>query len=253
MKNKILLAILALIAYPLFLQGRETVRVAVAANMQFVVRKIKTDFEKETGIGVEVIPGASGKLAAQIKEGAPFDVFVSADLIFPQDLFKSGYGAQEPKTYGTGMLVLWTTKTDLIPETSLSLLLKPGIRKIAVANPKTAPYGLAAEEALKFYNLYDRVKPKLVFGENIGQAQQFVATGAADIGFVAKSLVLGDDLNEKGRWVDIDPKSYNPIVQGALLLKHGTEAGKSAATRFYDYLFSTNAKQILARYGFIVR
>jgi molybdate transport system substrate-binding protein len=249
--RKAIVTLLALV-FMLHVGAQEKITVAAASNMQFVLGKIKTVFEKESGLRVEVIAGASGKLAAQIREGAPFDVFVSADMVFPQELARGGFTTADPRPYATGLLVLWTLRNDLKPDAGLKVLQTEAVKKIAIANPKTAPYGAAAEEVLKKYDLSEKLRPKLVYGENIGQTQQFVATRAADIGFVAKSLVLSDDLTEKGSWVDIDASAYAPIVQGAVLLKHGSEKPKPAAARFYEFLFSANCRQILKQYGYKV-
>lgn len=244
---------LTLILYGLNTSAQEKVTVATAANMQVALNKIKTAFEKETGIKVEIITGSSGKLTAQIKERAPYDVFVSADMVYPQEIYNSGLATEKPMAYATGQLVLWSNRADLTPDVALTILRKQEVKKIAIANPKIAPYGRAAEEALHYYKMYEQVSSKLVFGENIGQTQQFVATRAADIGFVAKSQVLSDETNGKGNWIDIDRKAYTPIVQGAVLLKHGAETNKAASGKFYEYLYSLKAKQILEQCGYIVR
>ena len=241
---------LLLCAVAIHTHAQEKVTVAAAANMTFVLEKIKTAFEKETGIHVEIISGSSGKLTAQIKEGAPFDVFVSADMTYPMELFRAGLATAEPKSYATGLLVLWTTKHRVQPDVALRILSSSEIKAIAVANPKTAPYGQAAEEVLKHYGIYDQVKSKLVFGENISQTAQFVLSKAADFGFVAKSLVLSDELKGEANWVDIDPKAYSPIVQGAVLLKPASGKPKLAAVRFYDYLYAPKTKRILQQYGY---
>ena len=157
-----------------------------------------------------------------------------------------------PEVYANGYLVLWTAKNDVKPTSDLGILLSPVVKKIAIANPKTAPYGVAAEDALKYYKIYDKVKDKLVYGENIGQAQQFISSQAADIGFIAKSLVLSDEMKGKGKWVDIESKAYAPIEQGAVILKHGRETNNSSAQKFYDFLYSPQAKSIFKKYGYIV-
>jgi molybdate transport system substrate-binding protein len=232
--------------------AQKGVTVAIAANMQFAMKEIKADFEQQTGIAVSLVTESSGKLSAQIMEGAPYDVFVSADMKYPEDLYKKGFAVGGPRPYATGLLVLWTAGAEIKPTADLNVLYSTAVKKIAVANPKTAPYGVAAEEALKYYHAYDRVKDKLVYGESIGQTQQFIATQAADIGFIAKSQVLAGEMKGKGRWVDIDPKAYQHITQGAVILKHGEQTNEEYAQRFYTFLYSATAKTVFKKYGYIV-
>ena len=132
------------------------------------------------------------------------------------------------------------------------MLLSADVKKIAIANPKTAPYGVAAEEALKYYGLFDQVQGKLVYGESISQANQYITTLAADIGFTAKSVVLSDELKGKGTWVDIDRKVYSPISQAAVITKHGAETNKAASEKFYAFLYSKSAREILKKFGYLV-
>lgn len=226
--------------------------VATAANVQYVMLELKTAFEQTTGIGINIVSGSSGKLAAQIKEGAPFDVFVSADMEYPEALYKSGHTSGAPKAYARGILVLWSAHPGIQPGKDLQVLQSNATKKIALPNPKTAPYGRAAEEAMQKVNMYDKVKQKLVYGESIAQASQFIATRAADIGFTAKSMVLSGDMKGKGRWVEVDTAQYSPIMQGAVILKHGAGNNKAAAERFYSFLFSQKAKSILSKYGYLV-
>lgn len=234
-------------------QPPQKITVAVAANMQYAVNALKEKFEKETGISVEVILGSSGKLTQQIEQGAPFDVFISADTSYPAELYDKKFAATLPKVYAKGVLVLWTARTDIKPSSDLQLLLDDGVKKIALANPKTAPYGVAAEEVLKYYKLYDKVQGKLVYGESISQTNQFILTQSADIGFTAKSVVLADEMKGKGTWVAIDSNAYAPISQAAALLKHGQENNKEAAEKFYDFLYSNSAKEIYKKFGYIVK
>lgn len=250
-KNKLLLSALMLFAsIASFAQKRITV--AAAANVQFVLQEIKKGFEKETGISVNIILNSSGKLTAQIKEGAPYDVFVSADMKYPQELYSSGFATAAPKVYANGVLVLWTMRKDIKPSADLKLLITDIIKKIAIANPQTAPYGTAAEEAMKYSKVYEQVKDKLVFGESISQTNQYILSQSADIGFTAKSIVLSNEMKGKGVWVDIDSRSYTPIEQGAVILKHGDETNKEASQKFYSYLYSAKAKNVFKKYGYIV-
>jgi molybdate transport system substrate-binding protein len=229
------------------------VTVAVAANMQYAIKTLKTQFEKETGIQVELILGSSGKLTQQIQEGAPFDVFISADTKYPLTLFQNKFATDSPKVYANGVLVLWSTKSDLKPEVNMQLLLMDKVKKIAIANPKTAPYGVAAEEILKRYKLYDKLQKKLVYGESITQTNQFIMSQSADIGFTAKSAVLSDEMLGKGTWVEIAQNAYSPIEQAAVLLKHGALNNKESSEKFYNFLYSKEAKKIYKRFGYIVK
>jgi molybdate transport system substrate-binding protein len=250
--KKIVLSILATVIVLLSF-AQQKVSVAVAANVQFAMQQLKAQFEKETGIELDISIGSSGKFTTQIEQGAPYDVFVSADISYPTTLYKEGLTADSPKVYANGSLVLWTARTDIKPLTDLKLLLTDDIKKIAIANPKTAPYGVAAVEAMKYYKLYDTVQTKLVFGESIAQTNQYITTQSADIGFTAKSVVLADEMKGKGSWVDIDPKAYNPIAQAAVILKHGKETNADASQKFYNYLYSPEAKAILKQYGYIIK
>lgn len=233
--------------------AQQKVTVAVAANMQYPMNTLKEKFEAQTKIKVEVILSSSGKLTQQIQEGAPYDVFISADTSYPQALYRKGFAATVPKVYAKGLLVLWTVKDGINLSRDLKILLDQGIKKIAIANPKTAPYGVAAEQVLKKYNLYVSVKDKLVFGESITQTNQFITSQSADIGFTAKSVVLSPEMKDKGRWVDVDLKAYTPIEQAAIILKHGAGTNKEAARKFYDYLYSKTARDVLQSFGYLVK
>lgn len=234
-----------------FAQNKLTI--AAAANVQYVLNELAKEFESSTGIKSNIILNSSGKLTAQIKEGAPYDVFVSADMKFPQELYKSGFAIDPPKVYANGLLILWTTKASVKPVADLTVLTSDAVKKIAIANPQTAPYGEASVEAMNYYKVYDKVKNKLVFGESISQTNQYIISGSADIGFTAKSIVLADEIKGKGTWVDIDTRSYKPIAQGAVILKHGNETNHDAANKFYDYLYSEKAKTILRKYGYVIK
>ncbi|HXA01277.1 MAG TPA: molybdate ABC transporter substrate-binding protein, partial [Cytophagaceae bacterium] len=167
------------------------VTIAVAANAQYPMKEIEKQYEKETGKDIELIIGSSGKLTAQIREGAPFDIFLSADMEYPQTLYKEGLTLSEPKIYAYGSLVLWTLKDiDLL---NMNVLLLPEVKVIAIANPKVAPYGQAAIDVMNHYKLYDKAEPKLVYGESISQVNQYINSKTADIGFTAKSIVLSPE------------------------------------------------------------
>lgn len=221
--------------------------IATAANMQFVMIDLTETFKKKTGITCETILGSSGKLTAQIVAGAPYDIFVSADMKYPQVLHEKGLTLAAPKVYTSGSLVLWTAEKRALswPES----LMDSKLTHIAMANPKTAPYGTAAMETLRALGLKDILEPKLVYGESIAQTNQFITSQAAQIGFTAKSVVLAPNLKDKGSWLDISSDYHSPLKQGVVILK-GRSSHKTEATKFYEFLFSEEAKEILNKFGY---
>jgi molybdate transport system substrate-binding protein len=247
--KKILAA--AFLAGASFSAFADTVTVAVAANVQYVFEELKVEFKKETGHDLQPSINASGKFAAQISNGAPFDVFLSADMEFPEKLYKDGFAVTAPKPYAYGALVLWTLK-DIDLAKWQAELAKPGVDKIAVANPKTAPYGREAMRALAYYKLDETLKSKLVFGESISQTNQYIHSRAADAGFTAKSVVLAAEMQGQGKWIEVPRAAYEPIAQGAVLLKHGKESNPKAAQQFYDFIYSAKARAIFERYGYLL-
>ena len=225
----------------------QQLRVAVAANAQFVSMKLKEEFKKETGMYADLTVSSSGKLTAQIEQGAPFDVFMSADMKYPQELADKGLTTDTPKVYAYGTLVMWSLqKRDL--SKGLSVVLDNDIQKIAVANPKLAPYGEATIAALTKENLSEKAQPKIVYGESISQVNQYLLSGAAEIAFTAKSVVLDTAMMGKGSWAEVNNKLYNPIAQGVVIIKDAANA--DAAQKFYTFLFSRKAKAIFAKYGY---
>lgn len=228
----------------------EKLLIAAAANMQYPMKDLVKTFTEKTGIECETVISSSGILTAQIREGAPFDVFVSADMKYPSALFKDGYTLSAPEIYAYGKLILWTLDKRLDP--SLELLTSDRIRHIALANPKTAPYGMAAMEVLERTGIFEKVQNKLVLGESISQASQFVVSGAAEIGFTARSVVLSAELEDQGKWIEVDEKYYAPIAQGVVILK-GRKKRIHQAAKFHDFLFSEKGKEILDKFGYSVR
>jgi molybdate transport system substrate-binding protein len=231
--------------------GNAQITAAVAANVQFAMEDLKTAFKKETGVEVKTVYGASGKLATQIRNGAPFDLFVSADMDFPDSLRAWGYAPEKPRPYAYGKLVLWTLK-DVDLEKGLAALSDTAIGKIALADPKRAPYGREALKALQRSGLAESLKPKLVYGENISQVSQYILTGNVDIGFNAKSIVLAPETQGKGHWKEVDSTLYDRIAQGAVVCKYGTENNPGLSSRFYAFLYSAPAREIFARYGYVL-
>ena len=239
-----------LFALPLSTTGQAPkIRVAVAANAQFVAQVLKAAYEKETATKVELIVGSSGKLATQIKQGAPYDVFLSADTKYPAALYQAGFTEGKPRVYAYGTLILWTTK-NLDLSKGIGVVAESGVKKIAIANAQLAPYGEAALQALAHYRLNKAVLPKLVYAESIAQVNQYVLSGAADLGFTTKSVVLEPATKGKGKWIPIDAAAYLRIAQSAVLLKPAQNKNLVLAQRFYNFLYSPKAKAIFKKYGY---
>lgn len=230
-------------------KDKSKLTIATAANMQFAMHELTKEFTKKTGVVCEYITSSSGKLTAQIKEGAPYDVFVSADMKFPNELYKTGFTIKKPKIYAYGKLVIWTMNSQMNPD--FESLTINHIHHIAMPNPKTAPYGIAAEEVLKKKNLYNKIQAKLVFGESVAQTNQFIVSYAAEIGFTAKSVVLSKNQKGKGNWKEVDESLYTPIAQGVVVLKN-RNTHKNEALQFQDFLFSEKGKEILNKFGYSV-
>lgn len=227
----------------------QKLRIAVAANAQFVAKVLAEEFKKQSGIEVELIVSSSGKLTAQIEQGAPFDIFLSADMKYPQELDSKHLTTEKPKVYAYGTLVMWAQK-DIKLTGGVKALTSPAIRKVAIANAALAPYGEAAERAIERSNITREVKSKLVYGESIAQVNQYLLTGTADVAFTAKSVVLDPAQKSNQNWVEVNSKLYQPIAQGVVLLKSSSGASLLQAKKFYTFLFSTRAKQIFKAYGY---
>jgi len=231
--------------------GADTLTVAVAANVQYAFDDIQAEFKKETGHDIKPVYNSSGKFAAQIMNGAPFDVFLSADMEYPDKLHKEGFTAAAPKIYAHGTIVLWTRK-DVDLGNWQAALSGPAIGKIAVANPKTAPYGRETMKALAHFKLDDALKQKFVFGESISQTNQYIHSRAADAGFTAKSVVVSPEMKGQGKWVDLPKESYQPIAQGIVVLRHGQKNNAKLAQQFHDFVLSPKSRAILERYGYLL-
>jgi molybdate transport system substrate-binding protein len=208
-----------------------------------------TGFNKEYETQCEVIPGSSGKLFAQIREGAPYDIFLSADPIYTESLHREGLTADEPGIFAYGALVLWSVNPNINP--SLGILETYSIRHIALANPKIAPFGRAAMEVLHHHGLEQKIMSKLVYGESVAQANQFIESGSADIGFTSLAIVMSPEFEKTGKWVLVDPSAYNPLPHGAVLIKND-KLMKTGAREFYQYLFTTEGQAILKNFGYSV-
>ncbi|SRR5579885_415158 len=229
----------------------EQLTVAAAADLTFAFKDIGAQFEKQTGETLRISYGSSGNFFAQIKNGAPYDVFFSADVQYPEKL--EGAGLSEPGSiyeYAAGRIVLWeldSSKVDL--SRGFGALLDPDVHKIAVANPEHAPYGRAAIAALRHEGVYDRIKGKIVMGEDIAQTAQFVQSGNADVGIVALSLALAPPMRSRGRYAEIPVSDYPPIIQAAVIIK--TSSHKELARRFLDFMKEPPTVAQMAQFGFV--
>ncbi len=227
-----------------------SLNIAVAANLSYTIKALEAAFSKRHhGVHLKITLGGSGKMAAQIMHGAPYGLFLSADMKYPQKLYERGYALNEPKLYTKGALAFFTTKEFTEP-ISPKLLRSSQIDKIAIANPKTAPYGLATIEALKKSGVYAFVKEKFIYGESISQTLLFASS--SDIGIVALSALYTPQMKsykEGKNWALVDAKLYTPIAQGMVLLKL---AKKNPDYKlFYDFILSTEAQHIFAKYGYL--
>ena len=225
----------------------EQVLVAVAANFVPPFREVAMEFEKATGHNVQVASGSSGNFYAQIKNGAPFDVFFSADNERPKLLEDEGLGVKGSRfTYAIGRLVLWSPDPKLVK--GEDTLRSESFKHLAIANPKTAPYGLAAMQAMQKLGLWERLQPRLVMGENLGQTMGFIESGNAELGFLALSQVMDPKMKGKGgRW-DVPINLHEPIQQDVVLLAKGKE--NPAAKALMDFMGGPQATAIIERYGY---
>jgi len=228
----------------------QEVTVAAAADLKFALQEVAANFEKQTGTKVNVTYGSSGNFFTQLQNGAPFDVFFSADIDYPRKLEAAGLA--EPGTlysYAVGRIVIWMpadAKVD-VAKLGMNALLDPAIQKISIANPAHAPYGRAAVAALKKAGIYDKVEAKLVYGENISQAAQFVQSGNAQAGIIAFSLAVSPAMKDGKQW-QVPADMHPAIEQGAVVMK--SAKNKDAAKAFLEYVKSAAGKETLTKYGF---
>ena len=243
--TKILIALLfSLISFCSFSAiDKRHINIAAASDMKFALETlVKTYKESDSNIEIGITAGSSGKFYEQISSGAPFDLFFSADIEFPQKLKEKGFG-NEIILYGSGQLVIWSMRNKI---TSINDLTKSEIKKISIANPRHAPYGVRTIEALQKSGIYESIKDKLVFGENVSQAAQFIETGAADIGIIALSIVLAPNFQGKGNYQIVPAHLYTPLTQGMIVINNKN----SLATDFFKFMQTPKAKSILKQHGF---
>ena len=228
----------------------EKITVAAAADLKFAMDQIVTGFKKTNPADeVDVVYGSSGNFNTQIQQDAPYDLYFSADINFPRELAKNGYASSEVKPYAVGRIVLWSATLDASRMT-MSSLAHPSITRIAIANPKHAPYGRRAEEALRASGVWDKVEPKLVYGENIAQTAQYIESGNAQVGIIALSLAVNSELAKKGGYWLIPDTLHAPLEQGFVVTKRA--AKNALATRFADYMNSKPARAVMTKFGFVL-
>lgn len=230
----------------------EEITIAAASDLHFAFKELIPEFEQATGTRVNISLGSSGNFFAQIQHGAPFDLYFSADISYPQKLEAAGLTVPDSLSrYAVGRIVLWTRLDSLLSVTEgLQVLRHRAVRKIAIANPKHAPYGRAAVAAMKYFNLYDGVNDRLVLGENVSQAAQFVESGAADLGIIALSLARAPALKDQGTYWEIPAEAYPPLEQGVVILRSSTR--QEQAKQFLAFMQSPQGQAIMMRYGFVV-
>ena len=231
-------------------QAGEKITIAAAADLKFALDEIVVLFNKtHPADRVETIYGSSGKFQTQIRQGAPFDLYFSADIAYPRALRAEGFAASEVQPYAVGRIVLWSPSRDA-GRMTLADLADPAMRKVAIANPKHAPYGKRAEEALKAAGVWEKVEPRLVYGENVAQAAQFVQTGNAQVGIIALSLAFSPELAKQGGYALISDKLHQPLEQGFIVTRRA--ADNPLVQAFARFMAGQEARAVMTRYGFVL-
>jgi molybdate transport system substrate-binding protein len=249
---------LILAGLPAFAAGEDSVpgaalTIAAAADLKFALDDLVKEFEEQyPATKVYATYGSSGNFFALFQNGAPFDLFFSADIEYPRKLVETGQGADDVFLYAIGCIVVWVPKNSPVDVEKLGIkaLLEPSISNIAVANPAHAPYGRAAVAALKKLNIYDQVASRLVYGENIAQTAQFVQSGAADIGIIALSLAVAPQMRDSGRFWRVPLDAYPRIEQGGIILKSSKHLEEARA--FRDFILGDRGREVLKNYGFVL-
>lgn len=228
----------------------EKITIAAASDLKFAMDEVIAAYLlRNTADEVDVVYGSSGTFNAQIQQGAPYDLYFSADIAYPRALAEAGFAASDVQPYAIGRIVLWSAQQDASRMT-LADLAEARFSRIAIANPQHAPYGQRAEQALRASGVWEHVQARLVYGENITQAAQFVQTGAAQIGIIALSLALSPELARAGAYLLIPDTLHDPLEQGFIVTRRA--AGNAAAARFSAYMQGEAARQVLTRYGFVL-
>lgn len=228
----------------------EKITIAAAADLKFALDEIVVLFNKaHPADQIETIYGSSGKFHTQIQQGAPYDLYFSADIAYPRALKAEGFAASEVQPYAVGRIVLWSLSRDA-GKMALNGLADPALQKIAIANPEHAPYGKRAEEALKAAGVWEKIQSKLVYGENVAQTAQFVQSGNAQVGIIALSLALSPELAKQGSYALISDKLHQPLEQGFIITRRA--ADNSLAREFARFMAGKDARAIMTRYGFVL-
>lgn len=229
----------------------EEITIAAASDLSFAFKELISEYEVASGNQVKLTLGSSGNFFAQIQNGAPFDLYFSADISYPKKLEEAGLIVPGSLyRYAIGRIVLWTWHESPVNVTrGIAALRQPSAKTIAIANPRHAPYGRAAIAAMEHFNMYDDVKDRLVLGENVSQAAQFVESGAADIGIIALSLALAPAMSTKGTYWEIPAETHPPLEQGAVIIKASKRA--DSAKQFLEFVKSRQGVAIMKRYGFV--
>ncbi len=250
--SRALLLLAALVCFWHPEAGAAEIKIAAASDLTFAFKDVAARFQNQTGVAVKLTYGSSGNFFAQIQNGAPFDLFFSADVGYPEKLEAAGLAESGTMyEYASGKLVMWVpnaSKLDL--SRGLAALLDPGIGKIAIANPQHAPYGTAAVAAMRHAGIYDQVKGKFVLGENISQTAQFVQSGNADVGLLALSLAVAPAMKDSGRYVEVPAADYPPLIQAAVILK--SSRNQELANQFLKFLKEPETVALMERYGFSI-
>lgn len=249
------LALLAGLALPCQTPVRAaSLTIAAAADLKFALDELAAEFRtNHPAISVRLSYGSSGNFYAQLQNRAPFDLFFSADIDYPRRLADAGHALDaDVFLYAVGRIVLWVPASSPIDVETLGhrALLSPAAKRVAIANPRHAPYGVAAVAAMKSLSVHDRVGPRLVLGENIAQTAQFVQSGAADLGIIALSLAIAPQMRDAGRWWEIPLEAYPRMDQGGVILNWTRHP--AAARAFRDFVLGEHGREVLKRYGFFL-
>lgn len=230
----------------------EELTIAAASDLNFAFKELVVEFEKASGHQVKLSLGSSGNFYAQIQNGAPFDLYFSADIGYPRKLEEAGLTLPGSlHRYAVGRIVIWTGHESRLDATKgMEVLREPGIKKIAIANPKHAPYGRAAVSAMEHFHVYEQVRDRLVLGENISQAAQFVESGACDIGIIALSLALAPTMKTKGSYWEVPTSAHPALEQGVVILKSSQR--QQVAKEFLEFMKGQTGQEIMKRYGFTI-
>lgn len=244
---KRVIALLSFLSLASLSLAQNKILVAAASDLKFALDSIVSRFEELDKGRLEVVYGSSGKLTEQILSGAPFDLFFSADVSYPEILVAKKKAASSINYYAEGHLVVWSQKIDPSVR-GMQTLMQTTIAKVAIANPQHAPYGKRAVESLRYHGIYDMVSGKLVYGGNVSQAAQFVSTGAADIGIIALSMARSPAMKREGMYYLVPKESYQPLIQGAIVTAVGKD--KPLAHEFFEFVKGDLAVGILKHFGF---